>query len=204
MQEKLSQARRTQNNVGYSAIMKIRHLHHFSLPESITERIQWGLAREQFNLEQKRSLSEAILDLSRQYLDRTIDPQLWTNRRHRAAYWAYFLPLNFLRLTAVLEEGLRLNFFKNIKEVVDFGSGPGTGLLAWDLLQIPIPLDCYQSIDSAREPLDIIRAMIDKFPVSMQTEIHQSSTLPRARHSQSLALLSYSLNEGHSTSSYLD
>jgi ribosomal protein RSM22 (predicted rRNA methylase) len=204
MQKKLSQARRTQNYVRYSAIMKIRHLHHFTLPESITERIQWGLDREQFNLEQKHSLSEAILDLSRQYLDRTIDPQLWTNRRHRAAYWAYFLPLNFLRLTAVLEEGLRLNFFKNIKEVVDFGSGPGTGLLAWDLLQVPVPLDSYKSIDSAREPLEIMKAMIDKFPVTMQTEIHQSRTLPRAPHSQSLALLSYSLNEGHSIPENLD
>lgn len=204
MQEKLSQARRTRNYVQYSAIMKIRHLHHFCLPETITERIQWGLAREQFNLEQKQSLSEAILDLSSQYLDRTIDAKLWTNRRHRAAYWAYFLPLNFLRLTAVLEEGLRLNFFKNIKEVVDFGSGPGTGLLAWDHLQIPLPIQCFRSIDSAREPLDIIRAMVERFPMAMKTEIHQSRTLPRSPQSESLALLSYSLNEGLSIPESLD
>lgn len=178
--------------------MKIRNLPHFALPEPLEKMIRWGLEREGFQLNQSKALSQAVLSLSQIYVEDQSPPDIWKSRYHRAAYWTYFLPLNFLRLIRVLEEGAHLGFFQKIDEIVDFGSGLGTGLLAWEILTNSIEgmvVQKYHCLEKSVEPLQIMTELLNQFSLKTPSCIHHQDSLFAPPHPQSLALFSYALNE---------
>ena len=175
--------------------MKLRDLPRFHLSPSLEEIITWGLAQEDYSLEQNKALAQAILRLSDTYNSRQADGSLWSTKENRAAYWAYFLPWNFLRLKAVIEEGIRLQFFAGIDQVVDFGSGPGTAHLVWDSLGQKLPQVEFFSVETSKLAQQIHLSWNQHFKPQTQLNSQIGSQLPTAPSPQSLALFSYSLNE---------
>lgn len=152
--------------------MKARHLPHFQLPDDLIERIQWGLKQEASSLDQVQQLSRAVLDLSQKYIENQELSALWTISDHRKAYWAYYLPLNFLRLASVIEEAIRLDFFHELRDVVDFGCGPGTGIVAWDFFSEYVPRVNYHLIDRDSTVQNILKKMLSQFPIHFPYRIY--------------------------------
>jgi hypothetical protein len=74
-------------------------------------------------------LGRAVTELSDSF-HRARQTTPWDNERFRAAYLAYFLPLNFARAAAVFKEARDLGV-PVTDRIVDAGSGPGTASLAW-------------------------------------------------------------------------
>lgn len=54
------------------------------------------------------------------------DVSPWANDKFKKTYLQYYMPLNTLRLLAVVVEGLKTQFFEHLDTVIDYGSGPGT------------------------------------------------------------------------------
>lgn len=76
-------------------------------------------------------LARQVLELS-EVFNRTQIETPWDSDGQKAAYLAYFMPLNSARLNAVQAECSRLKF-PVMQTVVDFGAGAGTGQLSWTL-----------------------------------------------------------------------
>lgn len=86
-------------------------------------------------LREVSSLSPIVRELSAGFTKKRKEgfSRYLLNRRARAAYLLYFLPANFPKIQAVLQElfrhpGVALQKKENLK-VLDIGSGPGTALL---------------------------------------------------------------------------
>lgn len=96
---------------------------------------QWALhfeeLRRQFSLS-PREIADAVLEISNAY--QSDDPKTkkaaYQTPHVQAAYLFYFFPLNYLRVTAAIQEGQKLGFFQGINSWTDWGSGPGTASLA--------------------------------------------------------------------------
>lgn len=98
----------------------------FGLPDHYKSLIDNGLARDGFSTGRPGELAKAVLRLSDFYKDHPQKQTPWHESWARAAYLAYFFPLNYVRAAAVIAEGLRSRFFSGIHTWSDFGSGCGT------------------------------------------------------------------------------
>ena len=56
----------------------------------------------------------------------------WNQDWAVAAYISYYFPLNWMRSFAVFQEGQRWSFFSGLENIIDFGSGLGSG--SWPAL----------------------------------------------------------------------
>ncbi|MCB0384170.1 MAG: hypothetical protein KDD43_02160 [Bdellovibrionales bacterium] len=175
--------------------MKLRNLPRFSFPAPLVDLISANLQRAGFSYERPETLAQAILALSDLYNSKGGSDQVWTRASHRAAYWGYFLPLNFLRLQAVVEEGQRLGFFTDLDHLVDFGSGPGTGHLVWELTENLSPLQKLISIEASSLARDQHQTWTNSLKTRHPFRLIEGRDLPPPPTDRSLALLSYSLNE---------
>jgi len=175
--------------------MKLRDLPRFTLPASLEKLIDWGLQREGFAKSKPQPLAAAILELSRRYQDSGSKIEVWESAAHRAAYWAYFLPLNFLRLQVVVQQGLQLGFWRDVREVVDFGAGVGTTQL---VLSSTIPdsasLDIC-AIEASPAARRAYESWVQEFRSTQRLNLVNSRQLTAPPSSQSVVVLSYSLNE---------
>lgn len=100
----------------------------FGLPKSLQEAVESALNQTKW-WGRWPELAKAVTELSNHFhLGQDVTP--WSEPRLQAAYLAYFLPLNFSRMRAVLRE-LQPQNAPLTSEVVDVGSGPGTATLAW-------------------------------------------------------------------------
>lgn len=98
----------------------------FGLPERYNAIIETCLQRERYSLTSPADLARAVMRLSDFYKDHPQKQTPWHEGWARAAYLAYFFPLNYARAKAVITEGLRTGFFDGYASWSDFGSGCGT------------------------------------------------------------------------------
>lgn len=106
-----------------------------SFPETYSLRLAASLNQIGYDFEKTSALASAIKQLSDFYLANPEGETPWEKPWAQAAYLAYFFPLNYLRVAAVISEGKRLGFFDTLTGLIDFGSGVGTvGLAFADLL----------------------------------------------------------------------
>lgn len=101
----------------------------FAFPEVLGDQIKDLIEREGYSLSQPQHIAQAVMDVSDHFQSSSRRQTPWATPSHRVAYLAYFLPLNFLRLSALFFEARRVSF-PLADHVFDFGSGPGTAHLA--------------------------------------------------------------------------
>lgn len=174
-----------------------------------------GLIAQLPSLGLPESLAHQVKKVSDLYIQRSVDiSQIWLSSELAKAYISYFLPLNALRVLSVLNEAKERNFFSNIENVIDFGSGPGT----FDLTatSADIKFASYHFIESQKEAIawhkNLLKTCLGisseagreshnnmSSESENQTKIsrHWSLTAPNEIPSKqnTLAVFSYSLNE---------
>ena len=77
-----------------------------------------------------RQIAQAVLKLSDHYINNPDAATPWHTDWAKIAYVAYYFPLNYMRVSAVLRAGIRQNFWQGLTDFSDFGSGLGTVPLA--------------------------------------------------------------------------
>lgn len=76
-------------------------------------------------------IASAVQKLSDYFIAQPKAPTPWRESWAKLAYLHYYLPLNEVRVRAVVAEARRWNFFAGLDRILDFGSGPGTA--SWAL-----------------------------------------------------------------------
>lgn len=132
-----------------------------TLPDSFGSRVESGLSALGYSLNHPAPLAEAVQKLSSYYIDRPDAPTPWREKWTRAAYVAYFFPLNYARVAAVIYEGQRLGFFSGLSRLVDFGSGVGTVPLALHE-NCPTTFLEQMAIEKAPEPVSLFSLLKNK------------------------------------------
>lgn len=157
----------------------------FSLPDLLQQQIRTAVAGFGWDLDRdSKKIAESILRLSDYFIANPQRPTPWKENWAQLAYLSYFLPLNFLRNQAVVDEGQRLGFFDDLENAVDFGAGPGTAGMA---LEDTIPASHVLLVEQASEA----RALNEKY--FQQFSSYASS--PRSLPPQSLGVFSFSFTE---------
>lgn len=106
----------------------------FGLSSHLENQIKSVVASLGYSVERPKELAGLVKKLSDHFIAQSFEPTPWHLAETQAAYLAYFLPIGFARAAAVKREGERLDFFKNLKGFIDFGSGPGTVSLVVEAL----------------------------------------------------------------------
>lgn len=105
----------------------------YQLPDSFKDWVSTHLKDTGYKLEKPKDLARAIMKVSDsyQFKDSSTD---WTDKATRAAYLAYYYPLNYIRFMRVADQIKSSQFFSGIEQIVDFGCGPGpsTKIIATD------------------------------------------------------------------------
>lgn len=164
----------------------------FGLPEKYTEIIAAILGEDRFSLDKPSDLAKAVMQLSNFYKDNPEAPTPWHQAWARAAYAVYFFPLNYARVSAVIAEGKRTDFFEGLKTWSDFGSGSGTVACAAADAGVLIAAEATM-IERAHEAITMHKRLQ---PGLVRTQFRLSPTeevlKPANRH---LSSFSYSLTE---------
>ncbi len=141
---------------------------------------------------EQRQLCDGILSLSDHFQDNLPTP--WQNPAFVRAYSLYFLPLNLIRLQKVIARLEPLGFFEGIDTVVDIGSGPGTGALAFDHFDFIKTVLCFEP---ERAAVQAHQSLIDAGLLHSKNDWldHAQSLQDWVTKDNVLTLMSYSLNE---------
>ena len=164
-----------------------------TLPDSLGSRVESGLSALGYSLSRPGPLSEAVQKLSSYYIEKPDAPTPWREKWTRAAYVAYFFPLNYARVAAVIYEGQRLGFFDTLTRLVDFGSGLGTVSLALHD-KCAVSFDDQIAIEKATEPVSLYGSLKDKSAPSPNWVKEVPRGLPQ-KGKGCLTSFSYSLTE---------
>lgn len=154
----------------------------YSLPAVLEKNISVALGDYGLQVSDSRKLAESVLKLSDHFISGTGETP-WKEKWAQIAYLVYFLPLNFLRAQAVIDQGLAKNFFSGLKHVVDFGAGPGTASMALEKI---FSSQDFLLVEKATSAVDLARKHFNTF--------HFSDKVGRIS-SHTLGVFSYSLNE---------
>src|SRR5690606_16580068 len=84
-----------------------------------------------YRLENPKAVAEAVKRLSDFYLSSPDEATPFHENWAIAAYLAYYFPLNLVRAQAVYNRLAALNFAASIENILDFGSGFGSGSLPY-------------------------------------------------------------------------
>lgn len=113
------------------------------------------------------------------------------------AYMAYFFPLNYLRVSAVLTESFREFPWTAVREIIDFGSGPGTVHFA--LADSGLASKPLLAVESDRRAVDLHRTgtryLSGKVPGTFSDAVRWADKLPPRIAPGTLGIFSYSLLE---------
>lgn len=164
----------------------------FGLPSALYDQAERALARLGFSWQRPTELARAVRQLSDFYIAQPTAATPWQERWAQAAYLAYFLPLNFARVSRVVDEGLNRGFFSGLKSLIDFGSGPGTAQLAVSRRVPEIELSIC--VDRRREPLDLHQLLAGDAHPGLRLRTDLPSTVLPERNTR-LAIFSYAWTE---------
>jgi hypothetical protein len=108
----------------------------YGLPQDLQSKIE-SLLKQDYGLSfsDSRALAKHIERLSDHYIDQPETPTPWHEDWCQIAYLAYYFPLNWLRAQAVIAEGRKFSFFKDFRQMIDYGSGLGS--MSLSLAEIP-------------------------------------------------------------------
>lgn len=155
----------------------------YTVPEQLLSEIQRISMQNWPNLTDKK-IADSVLYLSDFFIENPDSSTPWEDSKAAMAYLNYYLPLNYLRMSRVLDLGHRLGFFEGLSRLVDFGCGPGTASLA--ALQL-IPNITPLLIELSPKALSYARAFLPNAAYDVKLPEH-----PRA---DDLFVASYSLTE---------
>jgi hypothetical protein len=172
----------------------ITDIHKYTLPERYQEKIEAALKDVGYSLKDPRPIAESVLQLSTHYQTPSSTTP-WSSKEFRAAYLAYFFPLNYIRNAKMYGEAINLKFPQNFSHFIDFGCGLGSSLLAAQDMQFLKPEIPIYGIDNFSTPLEVLKShFLDGMPLR--------SEIP-AKITSSFGVFSYSLNELAKTPSWL-
>lgn len=173
----------------------------FSLPQNIEAALATLLADEKMQLEDSRKIADAVKKLSDFYIAHPSAPTPWQESWTRIAYLAYYFPLNFLRAQSVLAEAQARQFpatTAKITEIVDFGSGLGSGSLPW---MLAYPEKNYHFIEVAKPARELHQRILRLLSLENRGKWSEKTTFPvktnhRIDHANHVAsVFSYALTE---------
>lgn len=158
----------------------------YTFPIDYQPKIEALLSEYKFSLEQPKAIAEAILKLSDHYQTAArITP--WKTPEFVAAYAAYYFPLNYMRALRIWNQATDVGFPHEFSQVIDFGCGLGSALLAaCDLKYWNENTELF-TIDHMVEPV----ALQKKYFLNVKAT-HEK--LP-SQFKNTLGIFSYSLNE---------
>ena len=110
---------------------------HIELPPLLTAFIENRLQQLGTTITNEKFLAQQVQILSDFYIEnpKAETPDFSTNKAAEIASLIYYFPLNFLRNLKVFREAQRIDFLKDIENIVEFGSGLGPS--SWALKSIP-------------------------------------------------------------------
>lgn len=97
----------------------------YSVPAHLEIQIEKQLKTIGYSLLDDKKVAAAIQQMSDFYIEHPRLQTPWSERWAQAAQMAYYLPLNYMRSQAVVDEAKRLKFFTDIKSFCEIGSGLG-------------------------------------------------------------------------------
>lgn len=111
--------------------MKIKR--EFEIPVALEVVVNQNLGAYNLNLSESKRIAAAIQWQSDFYINNPNQQTPWKDERAQIAQWAYYLPLNFLRNLAVLNELKSVVPFDQFENAFDYGAGFGAA--SWALRQ---------------------------------------------------------------------
>lgn len=169
-----------------------RGMASLKFPPALFQGIETALTRLGLSFSRPKDLASAVMKLSSFYRDFPSRQTPWNEPWCQAAYLAYYLPLNFWRISHAVSRGVDVEFFRGFDHLVDFGSGLGSVTFAFDQHQILFAkggLCLERSVEAA------------KFHKNLHTNLPQALTWQQKDLSSkdirpgTLAVFSYSLTE---------
>lgn len=97
----------------------------FELPSFLEIQIEKHLKSIGLSLLDDKKIAACIQQMSDFYIQNPKGQTPWREKWAQAAQLAYYLPLNYLRAQAVVDEAKRVRFFDDIKSFCEVGSGLG-------------------------------------------------------------------------------
>lgn len=97
----------------------------FELPNFLEIQIEKHLKSIGLSLLDDKKIAACIQQMSDFYIQNPKGQTPWHEKWAQAAQLAYYLPLNYLRAQAVIDEAKRVRFFDDIKSFCEVGSGLG-------------------------------------------------------------------------------
>lgn len=93
--------------------------------KKVEDQIEKHLKTLGLSLLDDKKIAHCIQQMSDFYIENPLEQTPWDEKWAQAAQIAYYLPLNYLRAQAVVDEARRVRFFDNIKSFCEIGSGLG-------------------------------------------------------------------------------
>jgi len=97
----------------------------FEVPAHLEIQIEKHLKSIGYSLLDDKKIAACIQQMSDFYIKNPTLQTPWNERWAQAAQMAYYLPLNYLRSQAVIDEAKRIKFFTDLKSFCEIGSGLG-------------------------------------------------------------------------------
>lgn len=160
----------------------------FTVPPALEQKIASALrVHHRLDLNSpadSKKMAESVKKLSDYFIENPDGATPWQESWAQIAYLVYFLPLNHARVQAVVREGLRRNFFKDLTMALDFGAGFGTASLA-----LPEQFQEFTLVEKAKE----ICARYEFLPADKSRWLSTFEKMPSPE--KSVVVFSYSLTE---------
>lgn len=115
----------------------------------------------------------------------------WDQAWCQAAYLAYYLPLNWWRMSWATMRGQEVGFFEGFRSVIDFGSGLGSATFAFE--EQNISFDRTLCVERSREAIKIHEDIVLHSSRSLDWQTFAPD--PKKIDTGTLAVFSYSLTE---------
>lgn len=140
-----------------------------------------------------KNIADAILQLSDFYIKNPQQATPWSENYCQLAYRYYFLPLNIIRASGVIQRGKQVGFFSDLTHFIDWGAGPGTASLAL-VNQLRQKIQSQILIDHSKE---VFKVFSDVHKTLSNPEISTKNNLSDyLQNKNSTALIfSYSITE---------
>lgn len=141
-----------------------------------------------------KQLADAVIELSNYFIDFPDAETPWDKSFCKLAYRHYYLPLNYIRNSLVIERGLERDFFKGLFHTVDWGAGPGTASFALNKSLHLTSQTLIEKSNAAVLSFKDLHGQLKNITISQKLE-KQKLNIPLEK---SLLVLSYSLTESNS------
>ena len=137
-----------------------------------------------------RMMAKAVMTMSDYYVMNPEKSSPWHESWAQIAYLAYYMPLNWWRLSGVISRAQQLNFFEGFDHYLDFGSGLGSLSMAFDAAGLTFKSGLC--LERSREAIELHR----KLAVASLTSLDwRQGAQPSKIEPRTLAVFSYSLTE---------